>query len=45
MIAVMAIAAAIIGALCWADRRRYYRYRYGRVIVSDQQDVGGGGKC
>lgn len=39
MIILLTIAAAIIGALFWADRRRYYRYRYGPVLVSDEQDL------
>jgi hypothetical protein len=34
MIILFGIAAAIIGGLFWADRRRYYRHTYGSVIVS-----------
>ena len=35
----LAIAAAIIGALFWVDRSRYYRHTYGPLIVSNEQDI------
>ena len=42
MTILFGIAAAIIGGLFWADRRRYYRHTYGSVLVSNDQDIGGG---